>query len=126
VTPLPITCVPLCFKGTRLRSGRVTFLKRKFWKTCFPCYVGHKVRSGLSCGTLIYILSVCNSFKICTIYVDLGKTLQRFSQFNRFIPILKPICKNNRGHIKVPQKSVNTLITLVTRKYRFQSQTGVM
>ena len=62
------------FKGTPLWSGCVTHLKRFFSKTCFfllTC-VEH---SSLSCGTLICLLLVCNSFKTCIISVDLGKTL---------------------------------------------------
>jgi len=61
-------------KGTPLRSGRVTHLKRNFSKTCFyllSTCVGH---NRLSCGTLIdlCLLSVINSFKTGIIYVDFG------------------------------------------------------
>ena len=48
-------------------------LKNNFSKTCtflLSTCVGH---SSLSCGTLICILSVGNSFKTCIISVDLGK-----------------------------------------------------
>jgi len=74
----------LCLKGTPLRSGRVTHLKRNFLKTCFfllSTCVGH---SSLPCGTLIDLLSVVNSFKTCIISVDLGKAFKCFSLFNRY------------------------------------------
>ena len=52
---------------------------------------------------LICLLSVGNSFKTCITSVDIGKA------FNQI----------DRGHIKVPQISFDTLDTLVTRPYRF-------
>jgi len=57
-----------------------------FLLTC----VGHNSLSG---GTLICLLLVGNSFKTCMISVDLEKALQRFSLFNRYIPILNRVAK---------------------------------
>ena len=64
-------------RGTPLRSGRVTQFTRKFSNTCFfllLTFVGH---SSISCGTLIYLLSVGNINLKLVLYL-----------FNKHIPIL--------------------------------------
>jgi len=74
--------------------------------------------SSLSCGTLICLLSVGNSFKTCIISVDLGKALQHFSLFNRYNPILNPVAKSIEDILRYHQIRLDTLNTMVKRKYR--------
>jgi len=81
---------PKFLKGTPLRYRRENHLKRKYLKTLvvlLSACVWH-------CGPLICILSVGNSFKICIISVDLGKTLVTLFLFNRYIPILNRVAKS--------------------------------
>jgi len=85
-------------KGTPLRSGCVTHLKRIFWKTCFLMLLTCVGHSSLSCGTLIYLLSVGNSFKTCIIYVDLGKTLVKLFPVSQVHSNFKLSCQINREH----------------------------
>ena len=68
-------CLEKIVKGTNV-------FKNLFFSCC-GC-VGH---SSLSCGNLICVLSICKSFKTCILSDDYGKALQRFSLFNRYIPI---------------------------------------
>jgi len=61
-------------KRTPLRSGRATHLKRNFsFVFLLSMCIGYK---RLSCGTLICLFLVGNSFKTCIISVDLGKAFQ--------------------------------------------------
>jgi len=63
--------------------------------------VGH---SSLSCGTLICLLSLGNSFKTCTISVDLGKAIVTLFLVQQIHFNFKPSCQIDRKYIKAPQK----------------------
>jgi len=116
--------------GTQLRSGRVTHLKRNFSKTCFflllMC-VGHIC--GVSCGTLICLLSVGNSFKTCIISVDFEKALATLFPVQQIHFNFTLSCQFNRGHIREPQnkfwytKYIGNKKTLVFEKFLFKCVT---
>jgi len=104
-------------KEPPLRSGRVILSK-----TCFfllSTGVGH---STLPCGTLICILSVCNSLKTCIIYVYHGKALVTLFPVQQIRFKYIPSCEIDRGYIKAPQISVDTLNTSATWKYMFSKK----
>ena len=77
--------------------------------------VGH---SSLSCGTLICLSLVGNSFKTCIISIDLGKALVMLFPVQQIHSNFKPSCQIDRDIIiKVCFDALNML---VTRKYRFK------
>jgi len=106
----------LILNGTALRSGRVTHLKLNISKTSFFLSSTCVEHISLSSGILKCLLKVGNSIKTCIINVDLGKAFITLQQMHSNF---KPSCEIDRGHVLVPQKSFDTLNTLVTRKYRF-------
>jgi len=77
--------------------------------------------NSVSCGILVCLLSVGNSFKTCIITVDLRKGWQRFSLFNRYIPIFNRVAKSIEDILRYQKISFDTLNKLVTRKYRFST-----
>ena len=97
-------------KGTPLRSACDT-PKKYFFENLFfllSTCVGH---NSLSCGTLICLLSVGNSFKTCIITVDLYKALQCFSLFNRYIPILNRFAKSIEEILRYHKISFDRIYT---------------
>jgi len=105
-------------KGTLLRSGRVTHFKRNFSKTCcFFLLLTCVWQRSLFCGTLIYLLSIGNSFKTCYTSVDLGKALVALFHAEQIHSIFKPIAKSIEDILRYHKICFYTLITSVTRKY---------
>ena len=57
----------------------------------------------LSCGTLICLLSVGNSFKTSVISVELGKNVSNAFHVQQIHSNFKPSCQIDRKHFKVLQ-----------------------
>ena len=90
-------------------------------KTCFSCCQHVYGITVYLVVPLLCLLSVGNSFKTCIISVGLGRALQRFSLFNRYIPILNRVAKSIEELLRYHKISFHTctLNTLVTRKHSF-------
>jgi len=102
-----ITCVCLHFAVKSLKVlhwGLVVYHTNKsnFLKTYFFLLLKCVGQNSLSCGTLICLLSVGNSFKSCIIYVDF------FSMFNRNIPILNRVARSIDDILRYEKVSFDT------------------